>query len=69
MQGQFDGRADTYRAQLGRLVSPKRVSPEEKARIEAEVAGLERFTAGGEFEAPPTAGDRRESRAPLAPRT
>jgi hypothetical protein len=69
MQDQFDARADTYRAQLGRLASPMKVSPDEKARIEANVAGLERFMTGDELEESPTAGDHRESSAPLAPRT
>jgi GTP-binding protein EngB required for normal cell division len=69
MQGQFEARADTYRAQLGRLVSPKKVSLDEKARIGAEVARLERFMAGGDFEESPAVGDRRESSAPLPPRT
>ena len=41
----FDSRADAYRAQVGRLMTGKAISAEERARIETDIASLENFMA------------------------
>lgn len=44
LQSRFDTRADNYRAQLTRLTSTQRVSPEERERISSDIACLVDFT-------------------------
>lgn len=41
LQSRFDERADVYRAQLGRMISSKRLEPQEQAQVERDLAELE----------------------------
>jgi GTP-binding protein EngB required for normal cell division len=46
LQSRFEERADVYRAQLGRWIGQKRLSPEELARVERDRLDLENWTGG-----------------------